>query len=163
MPKINLIRVDSRLIHGQVITKWLKISKAKQILIVDDELAGDSFLSSIYTAAAPKNVPVKIRSVAETIEKMAKDQLSSDELLLLTKDIDTCFRLYKENLKMDKVQIGGIPSSPERETILRAVSLSKEEMEQLSEMNEHNVEIVVHTIPEEGLLNFDQVTEKFSK
>ena len=45
--EIGLIRVDSRLIHGQVITKWLNYSKANVIVVVDDELSKDSFMSEI--------------------------------------------------------------------------------------------------------------------
>lgn len=48
--EIGLIRVDSRLIHGQLITKWLNYSKANVIVVVDDELSKDSFMSEIYKA-----------------------------------------------------------------------------------------------------------------
>ena len=49
MANISLIRIDSRLIHGQVITKWVKIAKANRIIIIDDELAQDDFMASIGT------------------------------------------------------------------------------------------------------------------
>ena len=39
MAKISLIRADFRLIHGQVITKWLKQSNANRIIIIDDALS----------------------------------------------------------------------------------------------------------------------------
>ena len=51
--EIGLIRVDSRLIHGQVITKWFNYSKANVIVVVDDELSKDSFMSDIFKASAP--------------------------------------------------------------------------------------------------------------
>lgn len=35
MAEIKLFRIDSRLIHGQIITKWLKVSKADKIVVVD--------------------------------------------------------------------------------------------------------------------------------
>ncbi len=44
MSKIVLTRVDSRLIHGQVVTKWLQQSGANEILVVSDELEQDEFL-----------------------------------------------------------------------------------------------------------------------
>ena len=47
MGSINLIRADFRLIHGQVITKWLKEANAKKIVILNDELAQDTFMASI--------------------------------------------------------------------------------------------------------------------
>ncbi len=47
MSKIVLSRVDSRLIHGQVVTKWLQQSAANEIVVVSDELEQDEFLQSI--------------------------------------------------------------------------------------------------------------------
>ena len=63
--EIGLIRVDSRLIHGQVITKWLNYSKANVIVVVDDELSKDSFMSEIYTASAPNGIVVEILSIVD--------------------------------------------------------------------------------------------------
>ena len=44
MAEIKLFRIDSRLIHGQIITKWLKVSKADKIVVVDGTLAADDFM-----------------------------------------------------------------------------------------------------------------------
>ena len=54
MANITFARVDHRLIHGQVITKWSKIARAQKILIVDDILGQDSFMVDIYKMAAPQ-------------------------------------------------------------------------------------------------------------
>lgn len=48
MAEIKLFRIDSRLIHGQIITKWLKVSKADKIVVVDGTLAADDFMKEIY-------------------------------------------------------------------------------------------------------------------
>lgn len=59
MAEISLIRVDSRLIHGQVITKWRKIFNITKIVVVDDSLANDEFMIRMYEAAAPAGVKDK--------------------------------------------------------------------------------------------------------
>lgn len=38
---IKLIRIDDRLIHGQVTTVWTKEAQAGRIIIVDDQVAED--------------------------------------------------------------------------------------------------------------------------
>lgn len=43
MAEIKLFRIDSRLIHGQIITKWLKVTQADKIVVVDEMLAADDF------------------------------------------------------------------------------------------------------------------------
>lgn len=47
MAKIGLVRIDSRLIHGQVCTQWLYRTKSKKVYIIDDQSAKDPFLSAI--------------------------------------------------------------------------------------------------------------------
>ena len=46
-------RVDSRLIHGQVIARWSVKYGTEEIIIVDDLLADDDFMKDIYVMAAP--------------------------------------------------------------------------------------------------------------
>ena len=89
MPNITFARVDHRLIHGQVITKWSKIAAAQKILIVDDVLAQDSFMVDIYKMAAPSGVDVDIKSAEDTARAYQADDLGSGNVFLLFKSIQT--------------------------------------------------------------------------
>ena len=53
MGEIVLVRIDDRLIHGQVMTAWVKETGANQIIIVDDEVSKDLFMSEVMKASAP--------------------------------------------------------------------------------------------------------------
>lgn len=48
MAEIKLVRVDYRLIHGQVVARWLKVCPVRRIVLVDDVLGSDEFMSDIY-------------------------------------------------------------------------------------------------------------------
>jgi PTS system mannose-specific IIB component len=39
--KINLARIDTRLLHGQVATNWVPASKADRIIVASDTVAKD--------------------------------------------------------------------------------------------------------------------------
>ena len=41
--KIGLTRIDDRLIHGQVATRWTKETNVQRIIVVTDEVANDHF------------------------------------------------------------------------------------------------------------------------
>lgn len=58
MANIVLCRIDSRLIHGQVVTKWVGQSQANRIAVVSDELDADPFMKNIYLMVAPPNIKV---------------------------------------------------------------------------------------------------------
>lgn len=64
MKKASFARVDERLIHGQVMTAWVKKYWIKKIILVDDEIVQDSFMQEVLSMSAPQGVKVEVRSAA---------------------------------------------------------------------------------------------------
>ena len=67
MKNIRLIRVDDRLIHGQVVTSWITQTGSKKIMIIDDELYENEFLKDVFAAAAPRGIPVEVMNVDHAV------------------------------------------------------------------------------------------------
>ncbi|MBC8589162.1 PTS system mannose/fructose/N-acetylgalactosamine-transporter subunit IIB [Paratissierella segnis] len=161
MASIKLIRVDSRLIHGQVITKWLKISGANRIIIIDDNLAQDSFMADIYMMAAPRGTSVEILDTQKAVDEWKKDELGKGNILILFKDVANCYKAFKNGFPIKELQIGGLASGPGRVTVFRAVSFDKQDVEQLTEMGNEGTKIILHIIPEEPKMEFAKAVQKF--
>ena len=104
MADIVLIRADFRLIHGQVITKWAKQTMADKILIVDDLLAKDSFMSSIYTMSAPPGMEVVIDTVEDAVSKWNSDGYGKCRLFVLIKDVPTIYSLFRQGFPVKELQ-----------------------------------------------------------
>lgn len=72
MENLLLSRIDDRLIHGQVMTAWMKVRPAKQILVIDDKVAKDEFMIDVITLAAPKGIKVRVLSVDQATEELKR-------------------------------------------------------------------------------------------
>ena len=72
MENVLLARVDDRLIHGQVMTAWMKTYPATQIVIADDGVAKDEFMISVLETAAPAGVRVRVFGVDKTARLLKK-------------------------------------------------------------------------------------------
>ena len=59
MENVLLARVDDRLNHGQVMTAWMKLLPAKEIIVIDNKVAKDEFMITVLEMAAPTSVKVK--------------------------------------------------------------------------------------------------------
>ena len=66
--ELGLIRIDDRLIHGQVIAVWCRNQKFTHIVIVDDGVAGDPFMRQVLSLAAPPGVQVDVLSLADAVK-----------------------------------------------------------------------------------------------
>lgn len=153
---LKLVRIDSRLIHGQVVTKWVKQTGANEILIIDDGLAEDDFMLSIYKMAAPSDTPVNVRSVEDITEDWKSGTLEEKKIFVLFKDVDTAYRTYKNEFPLTKIQIGGLGSGPGKKKVYGPIYFDDNDVEMLTEMSQNKVDVVLQQVPEEPSLTFDK-------
>lgn len=158
MADIKVARVDFRLVHGQIITKWIKYYPVNRIVVVDDALAQDDFMKEIYEMAVPKGTKFKVVTLNEA--KDALDQLN-ETVFLLFKDVKTCARAVELGMRFSFLVIGGIPGGPGRKVISDGICLSPQELEQLEKIQEVIPEIVFKGIPEEATITLSKAKDKF--
>ncbi len=160
METIKFARVDHRLIHGQVITKWLKIYPSDIILIIDDNLSKDSFMGDIYRMAAPGGTEVKILSVEDSA-KYIESLEETTKLFVLFKNLKSVQKLVDLGIKIDHLQLGGIPYEDGRKKVASAVSLLNEELAFLEQLSDSHTEVYIQIIPEESKLSMDEIKKNF--
>ena len=161
MATVGLIRVDFRLIHGQVITLWCKTHPADKIIIIDNALAKDEFMSMVYESAAPSGVRVRIYNEDKAIRLWEKNQYGDCKVMILFRYIQTCYHMYQKGLPMKFVQIGGVPKTPDRENVLPAVNLSAEELQQLEEMGAHGIDVFAQVLPDHASVSLEEIKKAF--
>ena len=161
MEEIKFARVDHRLIHGQVITKWMKLIQANKIVIIDDSLGKDQFMADIYRMAAPSGVEVDILDSGQAVEKFNEGFYKNDKVFLLFRNISMVQKSVEKGLKLTSLQLGGIPYEKGKTKIISAGSLLLEEVNFLEELSNSGVEVIAQIVPEESSLSFSEIKSKF--
>lgn len=161
MAKITFARVDYRLIHGQVITKWSKIASADKILIVDKVLGADEFMASIYQMAAPSGMEVQIIAPEEAGHAYQQQELGAGNIFLLFKDVASARAAHEAGLELPMLQLGGIPAEAGRKVVFPSVALGESEVADLKMLHEAGVPIEIQVVPEEAGMSFEDAIKKF--
>ncbi|MGM0165484.1 PTS system IIB component [Enterococcus sp. AZ135] len=162
MSKIVLARVDSRLIHGQVVTKWLQQSAANEIIVVSDELEQDEFLQSIYLMAAPPGVEVIIKSIESVKEYWENEAAAKNsKVLFLVPDLMTLREMVEVGVVKEAIQVGGLGGGPSRKNVVKNINLSEEDVEILEGLLAKNMEVYFQAIPEETPVPIQKLIEKY--
>lgn len=149
MRNIILTRIDDRLIHGQVVTAWIRRYPINCILIVDDELSKNRLMERIYKAAAPVGVEVLIKSVQDASEWLLEDEKRGEQILILVKVPNVIEKLLEQGILIEKVILGGMGAGKGRKTFIKNVSASEEEIESFRKINSKGIEIVYQLVPDE--------------
>jgi PTS system mannose-specific IIB component len=158
--EFGLVRIDDRLIHGQVIAVWCKHQPFSRIVIVDDAVAADAFMQQVLQLSAPPGLRVDVFSIAEGIQALNADTPARRTTMVLVKSPQTARRLYDGGLKYNALNIGGIGHGPGRKNIFKNISASAEEIVILKDLLNKGVKITLLTVPGEKSQAFFEIAGK---
>ena len=150
----GLIRIDDRLIHGQVIAGWVTHLRFTRVIILDDEVAADSFLRQVLRLAAPPELRVEVYPIAEGIRLLGQDAASRKSTMILLKTPLAARRLFDEGLPYAALNIGGIGHKPGRKNVFKNISASSEEIAIFRYLVGKGVRITLLTVPGEQSQDF---------
>jgi mannose/fructose/N-acetylgalactosamine-specific phosphotransferase system component IIB len=158
-PGFLLIRVDDRLLHGQVALGWGKSLNPRTFLIVDDRLAERSLEAEIYRAAAPGECRVEILSTDEFLTETQRGS-NWEATILLIRDIESLAKLAQKGYRPVEVNLGGIHEHPDAREILPYLFLSPRDWDLLLEMSAMGVRFVVQDLPDLRSYSWEWLRER---
>lgn len=142
-----MVRLDDRLIHGQVVVGWGNALEADRILLIDDHVASVAWERDLYRLGVPPNMEVEFASVAEAPAALADTVNSNKRVIVVIADIDTLVRVCRASDVVRRVNIGGLHEGEGRKRRLRYVSLSDAESESLKMLESNGVEVTARDVP----------------
>ena len=105
---IGLARIDDRLIHGQVATRWTKETNVSRIIVVSDEVAADKVRKTLLTQVAPPGVTAHVVDIAKMIRVYNNPQYAGERVMLLFTNPTDVERIVEQGVKITSVNIGGM-------------------------------------------------------
>ncbi len=148
MSLVKYCRCDDRLIHGQVIYKWVKYLGVKKIVVVDDETTNDVIAKGLIKMAAPKNIDLSILTVSESRRYFYNNQ-ADDNVFVLIKNLDTANRMIEEGIDIKKLIIGRISTGIGKKKISQNVYINKKEFLLIDEFIKKNINVSIQMVPDE--------------
>lgn len=144
--KIGLARVDDRLIHGQVATRWTKESNVSRIIVVNDAVVKDSVRSSLLKEAAPPGVSAHVVSVEKMVRVYNNPEYARDRVMLLFTNPQDALTLIEAGLEIKSLNIGGMAYQEGKKQITSAVSVNEQDVASFVKMNELKIELDVRKV-----------------
>ncbi|VAV82379.1 hypothetical protein MNBD_DELTA01-880 [hydrothermal vent metagenome] len=142
-----LIRVDDKLLHGQVLGAWAPNLGAKLLIVASDEVAGDSFRASVMRACAEQDLDVIVSPVDEVASGIVSGALDASQAILVVSSIGEAYRLYEQGLRFSKLNIGNVHHKEDGRKICLSVILDPEDEDLIERFEDAGVEIDIRDLP----------------
>ncbi len=151
---LKLVRVDDRLIHGQVVAVWLRAVGADHIVIVDDKTAQNEFVKEVLTLAAPAGAPVDVLSVADAVPRLQELAASESGTFVLLRSPLTALQLLQAGVAFSVLNLGGLGAGAGRHQLYRNISASGEELAALRSIEALGTRVEIQIVPDDRGVSF---------
>ena len=140
-------RIDSRLIHGQVIEAWLPHLRVKRVVVADDDAAVDPLAKAAYGLAVPAEVELVLGAVKGIdFKKLASDGVPT---LVLFREVKSAVAAREWGLPDGMLNVGNVHSGPGRVSVSRSVYLDPSDSSALAALAQSGMTVRVQAVPSE--------------
>ncbi|MDN6193481.1 MAG: PTS sugar transporter subunit IIB [Alkalibacterium sp.] len=144
---IRLLRIDDRLIHGQVATTWSKFTGISRIIVVSDDAASHPLQKILLTQAAPPEVKSHVVSIRK-LNSIAGHALMNDvKVMLLFTNPKDVMRVHQSGLVFNSVNIGGMKYTEGKQMVTHSVSVDQTDINAFKYLNDKGIELEIRKVP----------------
>lgn len=144
---ITLLRVDHRLLHGQVAFSWTQYVGADCILIANDNVPDDELRKTTIKLAKPPSVKLVIKNINDSIESIKSGVTDKYNLFIVVESVNDAWRIASAVEEIKSINLGGIKAKEGSKNISKAINLLPTEIEQLQQLVGKGVEVEIRQVP----------------
>lgn len=159
MDGIIHIRIDDRLIHGQVATQWTNELGATRIMVINDEVANNDVQKTVLRMAAPPNVATSIISKETAAKNILSGKYQGQKVLIVVKSPVDLLALMELGLPIKTVNVGNMSVREGTHHIRPTVSITAEEESAFKELLKRGVEVTTIMVPGDNKVFLKDVIE----
>jgi fructoselysine/glucoselysine PTS system EIIB component len=144
---IKLIRIDDRLVHGQVAFTWVPSLGIDCLIVANDKVAKDDFQKMTLGLAKPANVKLLIKSVADTIAFLNDEKNAPAKILTLINSVKDAATLADGVPEIKSVNFGGLRVRENAKLISKAVAVTDEDIALIKSLHEKGIDLEIRQVP----------------
>lgn len=151
---ITVLRIDERLIHGQVAHAWSKAYPSDAILVIDNDLPSDKLQVQLLNMATPKGMKCFVKNTVEAMQLLKK--FESKRILVVVRNIEVFSELIDIGYYVDVVNVGGIYHKDGRYALSNTVYLDAEISNQLNSLLDKGVRLEIRATPTDEIQSINK-------
>lgn len=157
------VRIDDRLIHGQVAAFWCNSLKANRIMVANDEVANDDMQKSVLRMVAPAGVRTSLITKEKAATNIKAGKYDAERVLLILKTPKDAIDLIDLGVDIKAINVGNMAHKDGTVQIKKSISVTDEDVENFNKLYERGVELTSVMVPDEPHSNLMDFLKKYKK
>ena len=148
------VRIDERLIHGQVAIVWTNTLGCSRIMVINDEACNSETQKYVLKLATPASVKLSVLTIEKAVTRIKEGKYDNDKVFVLFKNPKDCLRLMEQGIILPMLNVGNMSSKESTTNVKKSVNVSKEDVEAFRKLDSMGLKITARMVPDEPENNF---------
>ncbi|MBX4223899.1 PTS mannose/fructose/sorbose transporter subunit IIAB [Enterococcus faecium] len=148
------VRMDERLIHGQVAGIWAPSLHTQRIIVINDEAAADTLQKSSLKMAAPTSMRLSVLPVESAAKNIRSGKYGNQRLFLVFKNPTDVLRYLKAGGKLTHVNVGNMSYKEGSKDITKSIKVLDEEIDVFESIAAMDINVTAQLVPNDPVIDF---------
>lgn len=148
------VRIDERLIHGQVATMWTNHLKANRIMVVDNVVVKNDMEKDVLKMAKPNSVKLSILTTKGASARIQNGQYDDQRVFLIVKNPATLVELVDSGVVLEEINVGNMSAKKGSKQVAKSIGVTSDDIAAFNHLNEKGVKLVAQMVPNEDKSDF---------
>jgi len=157
--EIRNIRIEERLIHGQVVIVWLSHLHPDRIIIIDNETSTNEMQKKLLRMVCPPGTNLSIFSVDRAIERLGENPYEGEGVFILFKDPENLKEFFDKGYPIQEVNVGNMGGKKNSVLVKKGVSVTSEQAQIFRDLCSKGVKFTAKMVPNDSEVDFMKLIE----
>ncbi|HFD1714459.1 PTS sugar transporter subunit IIB [Enterococcus faecium] len=148
------VRMDERLIHGQVAGIWAPSLHTQRIIVINDEAAADTLQKSSLRMAAPTSMRLSVLPVESAAKNIRSGKYGKQRLFLVFKNPTDVLRYLKAGGKLTHANVGNMSYKEGSKDITKSIKVLDEEIDVFESIAAMDINVTAQLVPNDPVIDF---------
>lgn len=161
---VTIMRIDDRLIHGQIVTRWIADAQADMILIADDKAASDPTQQMLLKLVAPTTIDLQIKTLEEAVQLLQTDAADKNNILLMVRNPHAALQLFQLGFHIKSINVGNISNAKSetgRKKLLSFIFVEEQDVQCLKQLAQLGAYLDIRAVPNDKSIDAMELLKKY--
>lgn len=158
-----ILRIDDRLVHGQVITGWVKSLNLNNIIVANNKLVRDKYKIEAIKIAIPVEINIEFLTIVQAVKSFKENKWDKYQTIILVESPKDAYELITRGFKIDTINVGGLHYKDNRIQITENLALNDEDIEYLFKISNLGIKLEGRALPTDEDYDVIEAIKNYNK
>lgn len=148
------VRIDGRLVHGQVANLWTPKLQVDRIIVIDEAASTDDIQKSGLRMATPMTTRLSVLNYKVAADHIKNERYGKQRVFLVAKKPQEYLKLLDESVELASINVGTMSQTPTTKAVTKQINVEQEDIEVFNKIAEKGVELTAQLTPSDESHDF---------